>query len=124
MSEKELPTLPIGAVLQCEGWEDREVTLSYPGLCLAVTPTRQIWAMGYIKGAWRSRRTSDGFTVKPEPIEFQAEQRSDHSWVLRAYGANTAVVIDARELPSHINPHAVATAVADLLNGMANEVQP
>jgi hypothetical protein len=124
MSET-LPTLPIGAVLHRGGWDDREVILSYPGLCLAVTPARQIWAMGYLEGAWRSRRTGDPYTVRPEPIEFQAHQRDQFSWMVQStYSDRSVVLLDPRALPDHMDPHAVAMAIADLLNGMTNEVQP
>lgn len=119
--QEELPTLPIGTVLQHKGLTDREVIRSAPGLCLAKGLDITV-AMGWLDGAWRRNGGGPAWKAKPE---FQAEQRSDHSWVLRGVvGANAAVAIDARELPGHINPHAAAQAVADLLNGMANEVRP
>ena len=110
----ELPTLPLGTVLQCEGCEDRKVTMSYPGLCLVVNASRQIWAMAWIEGAWRSHRTGGGFTVRPDSRFTARVSTFDGSWLVWDATADHQYVTHFNS--NHPDPEGAARAEADRLN--------
>jgi hypothetical protein len=123
MTTNDLPTLPIGTALRSSGFLDREVIRSAPGFALAVDGFDQI-SMAWVNGAWRARGNSAAWTVKPEPIEFEAKQTGPCVWKIRGgdHYLVTLLTVD-EDLPGHMDSHAVAQAIAGLLAGMANEVQ-
>jgi hypothetical protein len=58
------PTLPVGTVIQHEGWQDREVVHSAPGYCLVKGPAR-LSPFAWLDGAWRMSEGGTAWKVRP-----------------------------------------------------------